>query len=210
MTGGHPPTWVGAEGPRVAEGPRARLGERLPRQLPGQLQRPGAAATAGLGSLLPFPALAVTRGHCVGFPAATQSRNVPAVYGPASLTRSGTAVCTPTRMAVGGGQGPPSPASGCRWPGRPQGFSASAPAIGRDWAFQETLLLCGSPGRGSGGQATTTIALQALHLRSRVCTHRTCKPQGSPKPSPKSHLRSPALLRAQATPAKRPQSGDRD
>lgn len=148
MTGGHPPTWVGTEGPRVPEGPRARLGERLPRRHPGRLRRPGAMVTASLGSVLPFTELAVTQGHCVGFRAATRSRNVPAVYGSASLTRSRTARCTATHPTEhthpdggGRGQGPPSPESGSRWPSHPQGFSASAPTKGRDWAFQETLLL---------------------------------------------------------------------
>ena len=85
--------------------------------------------TAGLGSVLPFPELAVTHGHCVGFRAATRSRNVPAVYGSASLTRSRTAGArpptqqrTPTRMAVGGARVPPAQRQAPGGPAAPKAF----------------------------------------------------------------------------------------
>lgn len=147
VTGGHPLVG-GGRGAAHSRGTTDEAGgEAAQERLPGRLRRPGAAATTSLGSVLPFPALAVTRGHW-GLQSCDLEQKRPHHLWVASLTRSRMAGCTAAHPTAhthpdGGGQ----------WPGYrraqrwapvarppPQGFSASAPATGRDRAFQETLL----------------------------------------------------------------------
>lgn len=118
VTGGHPLVG-GGRGAAHSRGTTDEAGgEAAQERLPGRLRRPGAAATTSLGSVLPFPALAVTRGHW-GLQSCDLEQKRPHHLWVASLTRSRMAGCTPTRMAVGGGQVTAGPSVGLRWPGHP-------------------------------------------------------------------------------------------